>query len=167
MLQGTARAIDGFIDVVGRTTAWATFALAVLMAGNVLLRYGFATGTVWAQELEWHLMVVVCMFGASYALRHGDHVRVDVLFARMTSRWQLRIDVAAQLAFAIVCVLIILLSWNYVAASWAIGETTTNPGGVPYRYLLKTLMPLGFALLALQSIAKAIQAHGALRALAR
>lgn len=167
MLQSTARVIDSFVDGVGRITAWATFALAVLMAGNVLLRYGFAAGTVWAQELEWHLMVVVCMFGASYALRHGDHVRVDVLFARMAPRWQLRIDIAAQLAFAAICVLIILLSWNYVATSWAIGETTTNPGGVPYRYLLKTLMPVGFALLALQSLAKAIQAHRALGALAR
>ena len=51
------------------------------MGGNVLLRYIFHTGTVWSQELEWHLMAPICLFGMSYALRHGEHVRVDVVFA--------------------------------------------------------------------------------------
>ena len=53
------------------------------MGGNVLLRYGFNTGSVWSQELEWHLMSPICLFGMSYALRHGEHVRVDVLFASL------------------------------------------------------------------------------------
>lgn len=167
MLAAVARGIDTFIDVIGRITAWASFALAVLMATNVLLRYGFSAGSVWAQELEWHLMVVICMFGASYALRHGDHIRVDVLFARMSRRWQLRIDVITALTFVVVCGLIIALSYNYVATSWRIQETTTNPGGVPYRFLLKTLLPVGFALLGLQSIAKAIHALTDLRELPR
>lgn len=167
MLAAVARGIDTFIDVIGRITAWASFALAVLMATNVLLRYGFSAGSVWAQELEWHLMVVICMFGASYALRHGDHVRVDVLFARMSRRWQLRIDLVTALTFVVVCGLIIALSYNYVATSWRIQETTTNPGGVPYRFLLKTLLPVGFVLLGLQSIAKAIHALTDLRELPR
>lgn len=167
MLAAVARGIDTFIDVIGRITAWASFALAVLMATNVLLRYGFSAGSVWAQELEWHLMVVICMFGASYALRHGDHIRVDVLFARMSRRWQLRIDIVTALTFVVVCGLIIALSYNYVATSWRIQETTTNPGGVPYRFLLKTLLPVGFALLGLQSIAKAIHALTDLRELPR
>ena len=53
------------------------------MGGNVLLRYVFHTGSVWSQELEWHLMAPICLFGMSYALRHGEHVRVDVMFAAL------------------------------------------------------------------------------------
>ena len=76
-----ADGIDTIIDAIGRVTAWSSFALAAVMGGNVLLRYVFHTGTVWSQELEWHLMAPICLFGMSYALRHGEHVRVDVLFA--------------------------------------------------------------------------------------
>ena len=81
-----AAGIDDFIDLVGRITAWSSFALALVMGGNVLLRYGFYTGSVWSQELEWHLMSPICLFGMSYALRHGEHVRVDVLFAVFRER---------------------------------------------------------------------------------
>ena len=83
-----ADGIDTFIDAVGRITAWSSFALAAVMGGNVLLRYVFHTGTVWSQELEWHLMAPICLFGMSYALRHGEHVRVDVLFASFSQRSQ-------------------------------------------------------------------------------
>ena len=60
-----ADGIDTFIDAVGRITAWSSFALALVMGGNVLLRYVFHTGTVWSQELEWHLMAPICLFGMS------------------------------------------------------------------------------------------------------
>ena len=76
-----ADGIDDFIDFVGRITAWSSLALALVMGGNVILRYVLHTGSVWSQELEWHLMSPICLFGMSYALRHGEHVRVDVLFA--------------------------------------------------------------------------------------
>ena len=81
-----ADGIDAFIDSVGRITAWSSFALALVMGGNVMLRYVFNTGSVWSQELEWHLMAPICLFGMSYALRHGEHVRVDVLFAGFSER---------------------------------------------------------------------------------
>ena len=83
-----AGGIDDFIDRVGRITAWSSFALALVMGGNVLLRYAFNTGSVWSQELEWHLMSPICLFGMSYALRHGEHVRVDVLFASFSRTQQ-------------------------------------------------------------------------------
>ena len=89
-----AGGIDTFIDAVGRITAWSSFALALVMGTNVLLRYGFSTGSVWAQELKWHLMSPICLFGMSYALRHGEHVRVDVADVAKT----VRIAVLAKVA---------------------------------------------------------------------
>jgi TRAP-type mannitol/chloroaromatic compound transport system permease small subunit len=152
-----AGGIDTFIDAVGRITAWSSFALALVMGTNVLLRYGFSTGSVWAQELEWHLMSPICLFGMSYALRHGEHVRVDVLFASFSERNKLLVEFITALISMGVCAIIIDLSWSYVAYSWNIGEGSANPGGIPARYLLKALIPIGFALLFLQSLAQAIQ----------
>lgn len=152
-----AGGIDMFIDAVGRITAWSSFALAAVMGTNVLLRYGFSTGSVWAQELEWHLMSPICLFGMSYALRHGEHVRVDVVFASFSERTKLLVEFITALISMAVCAIVIDLSWSYVAYSWNIGEGSANPGGIPARYLLKGLIPLGFTLLFLQSLAQAIQ----------
>ena len=152
-----AAGIDRFIDAVGRITAWSSFALALVMGGNVLLRYGFNTGSVWSQELEWHLMSPICLFGMSYALRHGEHVRVDVLFASYSQRNKYLIEFITALLSMAISLIIIKLSWAYVLQSWNIGEGTANPGGISGRYILKGLIPLGFALLFLQSLAQAIQ----------
>jgi TRAP-type mannitol/chloroaromatic compound transport system permease small subunit len=148
--------IDDFIDLVGRITAWSSFALALVMGGNVLLRYVFNTGSVWSQELEWSLMSPICLFGMSYALRHGEHVRVDVLFASFSERNKQLIEFITALVSMAVCAIVIWLSWSYVAYSWNIGEGSQNPGGIPARYALKSLIPIGFALLLMQSAADAI-----------
>jgi TRAP-type mannitol/chloroaromatic compound transport system permease small subunit len=158
-----AGAIDDFIDAFGRITAWSSLALALVMGGNVLLRYGFSTGSVWSQELEWHLMSPICLFGMSYALRHGEHVRVDVLFASFSERGKQFVEFITALISIAVCLIAIWLSWSYVAYSWNIGEGSANPGGIPARYALKALIPIGFALLLLQSVAQAIHSFGAWR----
>jgi TRAP-type mannitol/chloroaromatic compound transport system permease small subunit len=152
-----AGGIDRFVDAVGRITAWSSFALALVMGGNVLLRYGFNTGSVWSQELEWHLMSPICLFGMSYALRHGEHVRVDVVFATYSQRNKYLVEFISALLAMTISLIIIKLSWAYVMQSWNIGEGTANPGGISGRYILKGLIPVGFALLFLQSLAQAIQ----------
>lgn len=162
-LQTLAARIDTAIDVIGRITAWSTFTLVIVMAGNVLLRYAFSTGSVWSQELEWHLMAPICLFGMSYALRHGEHVRVDVVYGGFSPRTKHIVDLASALLAIAISVLVIKLSWNYVGQSWANDEGSANPGGIPARYVLKALIPVGFALLAVQSLAEAARALFALR----
>lgn len=158
-----AAGIDDFVDAVGRITAWSSFALALVMGGNVLLRYGFNTGSVWSQELEWHLMSPICLFGMSYALRHGEHVRVDVLFASYSQRNKYLVEFISAVLSMAIALIVIKLSYAYVMQSWIIGEGTANPGGISARYLLKGLIPLGFALLFIQSLAQAIQFYVAWR----
>jgi TRAP-type mannitol/chloroaromatic compound transport system permease small subunit len=162
-MDGMARGIDATVDVIGRVAAWFCFALVVVMAGNVLARYGFATGTVWAQELEWHLMSPIALIGMSYALRHGEHVRVDVLYSRFRPRTQAMIDLLSAIAAIVVAGLIIHFSLRYVGQSFAQNEGSANPGGIPYRWALKALIPIGFALLALQSVSTLLDALRRLR----
>jgi TRAP-type mannitol/chloroaromatic compound transport system permease small subunit len=155
--------IDRFIDLVGRAVSWIALVLALVMGANVFLRYGFSLGWIWAQELEWHLLVPLTLVGMSYALRHGDHVRVDILYARFSPRAMLAVDIVSAILALIFSALVIWLSLAYVNQSWSIGEGSANPGGLDYRYVIKAMIPLGFALLLLQSLAQAIGAVLALR----
>jgi TRAP-type mannitol/chloroaromatic compound transport system permease small subunit len=148
--------LERIIDVVGRWTSWIALAIVVLMATNVLLRYFFRTGSVWAQELEWHLLVPLILFGMSYALRHGEHVRVDIVYARFPERTKQVVDLVSALLAIAISILVIWLSLNYVEQAYVIDEGSPDPGGLPHRFLLKSLIPAGFALLLLQSVAVAI-----------
>jgi len=154
-----AGGIDAFVDLVGRATSWLALGLALVMGANVLLRYGFSIGFIWAQELEWHIMVPICLFGMSYALLHGEHVRVDVLFQYFTPRNKHAVEVVTSVLSMAFCVIVIWLSIPYVYQSWSIGEGTANPGGIDYRYIVKSLIPIGFALLFLQSLSEAIKSY--------
>jgi TRAP-type mannitol/chloroaromatic compound transport system permease small subunit len=154
--RGARAGIERLVDVVGECISWLALIIIVLMATNVLLRYLFRTGSVWSQELEWHLLVPLVLFGMSYALRHGDHVRVDILYAKFSERAKIYVDLLSALLCLGLSVLVIWLSVQYVEQSYVIGEQSQDPGGLPYRFLLKALIPTGFALLLLQSIASAL-----------
>ena len=151
-----ADGIDDFIDFVGRITSWIALVLALVMGANVLLRYGFSYGRIWAQELEWHLLVPLVLLGMSYALRHGEHVRVDILFATFSPRTKQMIELISAILGMLFSLLVIWLSLAYVYQSWSIDEGTANPGGIDYRYVIKAVIPIGFGLLFLQSLSDAI-----------
>lgn len=162
-VEKLAHGIDAFVDLVGRATSWLALGIALVMGANVLLRYAFSYGFIWAQELEWHIFVPICLFGMSYALLHGEHVRVDVLFQYFTPRNKHLVDVISAFISMAFCVIVIWLSIPYVYQSWSIGEGTANPGGIEYRYIVKSLIPIGFAILFLQSLSEAIKNYIAMR----
>lgn len=164
---GARGAIERFIDLTGRATSWLSLVIVVLMAVNVVLRYLFSYGSVWAQELEWHLLAPLILFGMSYALLHGEHVRVDVLYANFSERKKLWVDVLSALLCIVISLVIIWLSLNYVQQSYVIDEKSADPGGLPHRWILKALIPLGFVFLVLQSVAVLMGTVGKLRSLAK
>jgi len=159
--QGIERAVD----MVGRVASWLALVIVVLMAVNVVLRYLFSIGSVWAQELEWHLLAPLILFGIPYALLKGEHVRVDVLYAGFSERNQLVVDVVSQVLGILIAAAFVWLSLAYVQQSFEIGEKSPDPGGLEYRWLLKALIPAGFVLLALQSFATLLGVVARLRAL--
>jgi TRAP-type mannitol/chloroaromatic compound transport system permease small subunit len=144
--------IEAWTDFVGRVTLWVTLLMIGLVATNVVLRYLFSFGSVWAQELEWHLLAALILLGMSYALQRGDNVRVDLFYAGYSPRAKFAVDVVSVLLMLVVSLLFIKLSINYVAQSWSINETSPDPGGIPWRWAIKSLIPLGYALVALQSV---------------
>lgn len=160
---GVRARIERFVDVIGAWTSWIALVIVALMATNVLLRYLFSAGTVWAQELEWHLLVPLILFGTSYALRHGEHVRVDIVYGRFSARTKVVVDLVSALLCLALSILIIWFSLHYVEQSYVISEQSQDPGGLPYRFLLKALIPTGFALLLAQSVASALACIDKLR----
>ena len=162
-MTGVRSLIERVVDVVGVCTSWIALIIVGLMATNVLLRYLFSVGTVWSQELEWHLLVPLILFGMSYALRHGEHVRVDILYARFPERTKVIIDLVSAVLVIAISVLIIWFSVKYVQQAYVIDEGSPDPGGIPHRYLIKSLIPIGFVLLLLQGIASALASIEKLR----
>ena len=117
--------------------------MALLTAAVVILRYGFATGSIAMQEAITYLHGSLFMLGVAYALKSGAHVRVDIFYRRFTSRQRAWVNALGGIVFLLpLCVVIVVVSWGYVADAWAIRESSPEPGGIPFMYLLKTLLPL-------------------------
>lgn len=148
--------LEAAIDLLGHVAAFAILALVLLVSTNVLLRYFFREGSVWSQELEWHLLAPIAMLGVPYALMKGDYVRVDVLYERFSERARLILDIFAALVGIAVALLLLKYAIPYVDKSWVNGEGSPDPGGLPARYVLKAILPLGFFVLFLQQLAFAI-----------
>lgn len=146
------RRIEGLIDAVGRATLYLCLAMIGLVAVNVLLRYSLSFGSVWSQELEWHLLAAVILLGMSHAIQPGDNVRVDVFYADFSPRAKFVVNLVSLGLLLGIALLFIKLSLGYVAQSYAINETSADPGGIPFRWAVKGLIPIGFGLLALQTV---------------
>jgi TRAP-type mannitol/chloroaromatic compound transport system permease small subunit len=161
--RGLQARIERFVDRVGRAVSWLALVIVALMSVNVVLRYLFSIGSVWAQELEWHLLVPLILFGSSYALRHGEHVRVDIVYGRFSSRTKVFVDLASSALVIAISALFIWFSLHYVQQAYVIDEGSPDPGGLAHRYLLKALLPVGFALLLAQGVAGALGSLDKLR----
>jgi TRAP-type mannitol/chloroaromatic compound transport system permease small subunit len=157
-LTAIADALDTLIDRIGRVTGWCSLAIVLVMAYNVLLRYFFRTGSVAMQELEWHLMAPICMLGLSYAILKDGHVQVDILYGRFPQRVQHIIRFVSMVLVVAVVGLLLKLSIPYVMQSYNIGEKSPDPGGLTHRWILKSMLPIGFLLLLIQSVAAMVHA---------
>jgi TRAP-type mannitol/chloroaromatic compound transport system permease small subunit len=157
-LTRLADALDWFIDQLGRITSWTAFAIVAVMAYNVLLRYFFRTGSVAMQELEWHLMAPLALLGMSYSALHDGHVQVDILYGRLPPVAQRLVHFISCLMIVAVVAIILRLSIPYVQQSYNIGEGSPDPGGLSHRWILKAMIPAGFALMLVQSLAALLRA---------
>ncbi len=157
-LLRVADVLDDAIDRIGRVTGWFALALVLVMSANVLMRYLFRTGSVAMQELEWHLMAPICMLGLSYAILKDGHVQVDILYGRFPTRVKRIIDLVSAILVVAVVLLLLKLSIPYVMQSYNIGEKSPDPGGLTHRWVLKAMLPAGFFLLLIQSLAAMLRA---------
>ena len=161
LLNKTTRIIDTISEWTGRAIAWLVLVLVLIIVYDISMRYLFQIGSVALQELEWHLFSLLFLFGAAYTLKHDGHVRVDIFFQSrwMNERRRAFVNLFGTLFLLIpFCVLIIISSGAFVGNAFTIGEGSPDPGGLPYRFLLKAAIPVGFGFLILQGVAEMIRA---------
>ena len=156
--------IDAVSLFLGRTLAWLTLAMVLVMSSVVFMRYGLGRGSILLQDLVTYLYAAVFLLGAAYALRQDAHVRVDIIYRKRSPTWQAWINLSGTLIFLLpFCVFVIWSSWDYVAVSWRIREAAAEPDAIPAVFLLKSLIPAMAATLAMQGVAEALRAIMTLR----
>jgi TRAP-type mannitol/chloroaromatic compound transport system, small permease component len=103
---------------------------------------------------EWHIFSIIFLLAAGYTFKLGDHVKVDVFYAKFSEKNRALIDILGTIVFLFAfCGFVIWFSAGFVAASFSINEASADPGGLPARFLLKAFIPLGFIMLAMQGVA--------------
>lgn len=175
-LQKTVRILEGISVRIGQAVAWLVLALAILTLVVAIPRY--LLSSTWFLELhlfdvDWdavrsvysrnvnalndgiqYIHATIFMLGVSYAMKLGDHVRIDIFYRGMSARKKAWVDILGVLFFLFPMFLFILvMSWNYVLSSWSIFETSSRPGGLSYVYVFKTLLLIMPVLMLLQGSA--------------
>ena len=150
--------VESFTETTGRLIAWLTMLMVVLVMIVVVTRYFLEVGSIALQESVTYLHCLVFMLGLAFTLKHDGHVRVDIFYRGFSPKSKAMVNLLGGIFFLVpVCLLIFFTSWNYVLASWAIHETSAENNGLPFVYLLKTLMLLMPATLLLQGVAEIIK----------
>jgi TRAP-type mannitol/chloroaromatic compound transport system permease small subunit len=145
--------IDTMNEWVGRAVAWTTLLLVMVTFVDVVMRYFFNTSYVFTQELEWHVFAFIFLMGAGYTLKNDGHVRVEVFYGKLSAKGRAWINLIGVLFFLVPsCLVFIKTSIPFVRESYHIMEGSPDPGGIPYRFILKSCIPVGYTLLLLQGV---------------
>jgi TRAP-type mannitol/chloroaromatic compound transport system permease small subunit len=162
-LLSLSNTIDLLNQKLGDICNFLILAACVVSAGNAMIRYAFGYSSNAWLELQWYMFAIVVMFGASYTFKRNEHVRVEILYLMLSERGQLWLDMIGTLCFLIPsCLLLAYLSWPFFHQAYAVGEISSNAGGL-IRWPIKFVIPAGFVLLALQGVSEVIKRIAALQ----
>jgi TRAP-type mannitol/chloroaromatic compound transport system permease small subunit len=164
LLKALAVLIDRINRVVGFVAALFIVILVLITITDVTLRYLFHAGSVAFQELEWHLYAANFVLAAGWTMLRDGHVRIDILYDTAHPKTRAAIDFIGVFLLCIpFCLIIIWSSWPYFINAWSIRECSPDPGGLPARYILKAMIPLGFSLVLVQALSEAIKSFFVLK----
>jgi TRAP-type mannitol/chloroaromatic compound transport system permease small subunit len=162
MLLGLSRAIDWLNEKFGVVANYLVLAACLISAGNAASRYLFSESSNGWLEVQWYMFAGMVLFGAPYTLKMNEHVRVDLVYGMVSERTRIWIDIIGGFLFLLpICVILVFLTWPWFVDSWRLNEGSSNAGGL-IRWPVKLIMPIGFALMALQGISEIIKRIAAL-----
>jgi TRAP-type mannitol/chloroaromatic compound transport system permease small subunit len=152
-----SKVIDTFNEWMGKLIMWLVLAAVVISAGNAVMRKAFDIGSNAYLEIQWYLFAGVFMLGSGYVFLKNAHVRIDFISSKLSKRTNAIIDSIGIVVFAIPLSLILIdLSWPVFARAWVSGEMSQNAGGL-IRWPVFLLVPVGFSILAMQSLSELIK----------
>ncbi|HEY1225835.1 MAG TPA: TRAP transporter small permease subunit [Ramlibacter sp.] len=152
-----SRAIDWLSAQVGRWVIWLILASTVISAVNAVVRKVFNTSSNAYLEVQWYLFAAAFLLAAGYTLLHGEHVKIDVVYGRLSRKAQNRIDIFGFLVFLLpMCAAVLWFGTPFFLQGLRSGEMSSNAGGL-IRWPVYLMMPVGFALLTLQGVSELIK----------
>ena len=161
-LLALSRGIDWFTQKLGVVANWLVLLACLISAGNAASRYLFSESSNGWLEIQWYMFAGMVLLGGPYTLKMNEHVRVDLVYSAVSERTRIWIDILGGLLFLLpICVILTYFTWPWFVESWRINELSSNAGGL-IRWPVKLLMPIGFALMALQGVSEIIKRIAAL-----
>lgn len=156
--------LDTLTEWSGKLAAFAVLSLIALVLFDTLNRYLFSSGSIALQELEWHIHDVLFLLGISFALKHNAHVRVDLFYEKYSPKLKAWINIAG-IVFLIIpfSVFILYTGMEFAKEAYAYGEVSPNPGGLEYRFIIKSVISIAFLLVILQAVSELLKSIQLLR----
>ncbi|OEU67690.1 MAG: C4-dicarboxylate ABC transporter permease [Desulfovibrio sp. S3730MH75] len=136
------------VDYVGLALASVLILMVLNVSFDVMMRYMFHASSVGMQEMEWHLFAIIILFGMGVGLQHDAHVRVDFVYDRLGPKKRAMINIWGTIIMLVPLSLLILFgSFEYVQDAFISNEISEDPGGLPYRWIVKSMIPTSFVFL--------------------
>lgn len=152
------RPIDSFSEFAGRAIAWLTLVMAAVTFIVVVMRYALGLNSIALQESVVYMHAAVFLLGSAYTLKNEGHVRVDIFYRRFSRVQKAWVDSVGTMVLLLpMCGFLLVITWHSATTSWRIGEISAEAGGIPAVFLLKSIMPLAAATLALQGLAEVLR----------
>jgi TRAP-type mannitol/chloroaromatic compound transport system permease small subunit len=162
VLLQLSRAIDWVNEQIAIIANWLVLLACLISAGNAASRYAFSISSNGWLEIQWYMFAGMVLLGAPYTLKMNEHVRVDLLYGMASPRRRIWIDIVGGFLFLLpICIILMFFTWPWFVESWQQGEGSSNAGGL-IRWPVKLILPVGFALMALQGISEIIKRVAAL-----
>jgi len=150
-----SRRIDPVLTWIGQSVSWIWLLLLITIVCNVVLRYAFGEGRIELEEIQWHLYSTGFLLGIGYTFQVDGHVRVDVVHERLSPRWQAWLELyGITLCVLPFVALVLVFSVPFIQTSFDLGEVSVSPGGLPYRWAIKSMLFIAFFLLLLAAISR-------------
>lgn len=149
--------VSKIIKLLGEKFSLVYVLLVLLIFVDVAVRAITNKSQVWLGELEWQIFALLFLVGMSYALQEDKHVRVDLFYNKFSQKKQLWTDIVGHIIFLIPwCIVVVITGYKYASNSWYINEGSANPGGLPAKYLIKSMISISFLLLLVTGVNETI-----------
>ncbi len=156
-MNSLATRIENIVTAIGKVVSWSIAVLLIAIVFQVLMRYVLGQTNTMLEDSLWYLFSMTLTLGLSYTMTHDGHVRVDFLYQHYSPKTKAIVDALGIALFVIPLYAFLLWhGWDYTQNSLSINESSPNPGGMPWLWLVKGLLPLSSFLLLIESVARIV-----------
>lgn len=147
--------LDAFVRGIGNAVSWVWILLVAVIVINVVARYAFGQGRIEFEELQWHLYAIGFLIGLSYCIQNDSHIRIDIFQERFQPRTKAWIEVLGIVLFLIPYAAVVLIyAPSFIEYSFRMSEISSAPGGLPYRWAIKSVMFLAYLLILIAALSR-------------